>query len=99
VICAAGILNVSGFALPKRFGLKNKRINSSKEGNPFWSIGVVELWICFFVACYGLRVASYPTQKLVCNILTRNPERETRNASISTTLSFAIGVAAGRFDD
>jgi len=30
-----------------------------------------------FVACCGLRVASYALQRLVCNILTRNPERET----------------------
>jgi hypothetical protein len=42
-ICAVDILSVSVFALPKRFGLKNKRINSSKEGNPFWSIGVTTI--------------------------------------------------------
>jgi hypothetical protein len=44
----------------------------------------MEGWIRSFVTSYGLRVASYAPQRLVCNILTRNPERETRNASIST---------------
>jgi len=44
----------------------------------------MEYWVRSFVACYGLRVAGHAQQSLVCNILTRNPERETRNASIST---------------
>jgi hypothetical protein len=37
----------------------------------------MEGWIRSFVTSYGLRVASYAPQRLVCNILTRNPERET----------------------
>ena len=41
--------------------------------------GVLEIWVRSFVACYGLRVAGYILQSLDCNILTRNPERETRN--------------------
>jgi hypothetical protein len=44
----------------------------------------MECWVRSFVACYGLRVASHALQRLVCNILTRYPQRKTRNTSIST---------------
>jgi hypothetical protein len=40
----------------------------------------MECWVRSFVACYELRVAGHAQQSLVCNILTRNAERETRNA-------------------
>jgi hypothetical protein len=49
----------------------------------------MECWVRSFVACYGLRVAGHAQQSLVCNISTRNLERETRNASIST-LQYSI---------
>jgi len=34
-----------------------------------------------------LQLASYEPQSLVCNILTRNPEHETRNTSIAGVIS------------
>ncbi len=37
----------------------------------------MECWIRSFVVRYGLRVAGYARQSLVCNILTRNAKLET----------------------
>ena len=38
----------------------------------------MEYWVCFFVACYGLRVAGHALESLVCNVLpgTRNAKLE-----------------------
>ena len=45
--------------------------------------GVVERCVYSSVTCYEVRVASIALESFVCNILTRNPDRETRNTSIS----------------
>jgi len=83
-----------------------EHFKNPKEGNPWWefsmsiNIGALESWVRSFVARCGIRVASHALPSLVCNILTRNPERETRNIlhhRLFIPLRFGINFKSNRF--